>query len=28
MQEVLLANETAEQNFIKLIKSLLGSFKH
>lgn len=28
MQEVLLANETAEQNFINMIKNFLGSFKH
>ncbi len=28
MQEVLLSSKTAEQNFINLIKSFLGSFKH
>jgi hypothetical protein len=28
IQDVLLASETAEQNFIKLIKSFLDSFKH
>jgi hypothetical protein len=28
MQEVLLSSKTAEQNFIKMIKSFLGSFKH
>jgi hypothetical protein len=28
MQNVLLSSKTAEQNFINLIKSFLGSFKH
>jgi hypothetical protein len=28
MQDVLLSSKTAEQNFIKLIKSFLDSFKH
>lgn len=28
MQDVLLSSKTAEQNFINLIKSFLGSFKH
>jgi hypothetical protein len=28
MQEVLLSSKTAEQNFIKMIKDFLGSFKH
>jgi hypothetical protein len=28
MQNVLLASETAEQNFINMIKNFLGSFKH
>lgn len=28
MQEVLLSSKTAEQNFIKMIKNFLGSFKH
>jgi hypothetical protein len=28
MQDVLLSSKTAEQNFIKMIKDFLGSFKH
>jgi hypothetical protein len=28
MQEVLLSSKTAEQNFIKMIRDFLGSFKH